>query len=168
MAFNQVSLFFYPPRWQPCLRVVTWETLSKRPPIYIEDSMPSSDQTSVPLAAKSVVNWLKRRGFVAAEWNMSETCFRLGQVSSCFGMEQELEVSFGEESEEVTSFYCRFTLTRDPPPKLAAWADFMSTMCQEFQLRLGDSRTVCEANDFIEAVKRNHNWQDWSHQLGWE
>jgi hypothetical protein len=84
VALNQVSLFFYPPRWR--------QQLTELPGTYGTDGKPArlaevvrDPETAGPIASfAAIVGWLEEQGFTPVEWE-NRRCFHKGQVRSMFG-----------------------------------------------------------------------------------
>jgi hypothetical protein len=157
MAVNQVSLSFYPPRWQPqCTRP------------HVVAAVRSEDSTGPVVNAAEVRAWLADRGFVPAGWGKGSV-LEYGPVRSIFGPEKEIEVTVGEDGGEVTDVYCRFTLPKGPPPRLGRWAEFAGARCARFGLRLEAGGVApCGEAEFRAAVRDNPNWQDFARHYSWD
>src|SRR5262249_25349821 len=114
MAFDQVSLFLYPPRWQrqsessPNMRYAfTGE------PVQVVSAVRVADTDSPPILLGDVRQWLISRGFEPVVDNPGHVIFATAPIPSALGQRPEIEISAATESGEVTSLYCRFLLTRD-------------------------------------------------------
>jgi hypothetical protein len=119
MAFDQVSLFLYPPRWQR--RSVSSSNMCYAftgEPVRIVSAVPvaNTDAPSVPLG--DVRRWLTCRGFEVDVDGPGEVIFAASAVTSALGQRPEIEISIEAKSEEVASLCCRFLLTRDTPRRL--------------------------------------------------
>jgi hypothetical protein len=168
MAVNQVSLFFYTPRWQQRLTEAPHGYTDEGKPVQLVDAVRIPLDEGPPVEFDSVRKWLVEQGFSVAGWGKGHI-FEQGQVRSIFGTEKEIEISVDEEAGEVTLIYCRFTLPKSTLPRLEEWTHFVTTMCTCFGLRLGtDDTRPCGAEEFQEAVRRHRNWQDFARAYGWD
>jgi hypothetical protein len=167
MAVNQVSLFFYPPRWQQQVTTSTRGRTAAVTPIWIARAARAANDGPAVTGA-DLKAWLTEQGFTSVEWGKGNV-FERGQVPSIFGPEKAIEVSVGEEAGEVTHLYCRFTLPRDMPPPLTEWSAFVVLLCRRFCLRLApDGVEPCSETEFLTAVRANRNWQEFAHSFGWD
>jgi hypothetical protein len=166
MAINQVSLFFYPPRWKQRLTpepgTMTWAGK----PVDIADAVPSGAEAP-PIAADAIRGWLLGQGFTVADWGDGWILQR-GRIQSMFGLEKEVQVILAEEGGELVEAYCRFTLPRRARPPLTEWSRFVSALCQGFQLRLANDDEVCGEAEFLSAVRDDRNYRDFADALGWD
>ncbi len=160
MAVNQVSLFFYPPRWKRYVE-------PKRSPAQdarVLSAAPSLEPDALPVEVHEVRAWLEKRGFAASE--LADT-FRHGTVESIFGLEKEIEVDIGDERGELAYLYLRFTLARSSPPPIREWADFVDELSRQFRLKLGNEPdATCDARRFIAAVRSHPNYELFSESWG--
>jgi hypothetical protein len=159
VAVNQVSLFLCPPRWR---------RLTRHPKAFIADAVPDPAANAPPLPPAVVKGWLAEHGFTPVEWGRGHI-FERGQLVSIFGPEKEIEVSVGDEAEEVTGLYCRFTLPRRSPPPLTEWAGFGAELCACFRLQLGSEGTAsCGEAEFLDALRSDRNYREFAASFGWE
>ncbi len=165
---NQVSLFFYPPRWRQRLTPDPTALNHEGKPVLVASSVPVDSAAGPPLPPEAVKAWLAGRGFTPVAWGRGQF-FERGRVRSIFGPEKEVEVSVGERAGEVTDLYGRFTLPRPAPPPLAEWALFAAELCNCFGLRLGGSGVApCDATEFLAAVRADRNYRHFATSFGWE
>lgn len=168
MAVNQVSLFFYPPRWQQLLRSDPTALTNEGKPLQIAHTVPVPNAIGLPVTKASMKKWLAEHGFTPVDWGEGLT-FQRGQVRSYFGLEKEVEVSLGDVTGEVAELYCRFTLQPRIPPALADWAELMAELCRHFDLRLGaDGKAPCSASEFVVAVEDHRFYREFAERFGWE
>jgi hypothetical protein len=167
MAFDQVSLFLYPPRWErqsvahPQMMHISGEPVS-----VVSDKRADSNGPIVQLADMS--RWFEAKGF---ERGWHESNYHSALVPTQFGPQAEIDVTAcaeGGEHEEVTSLYCRFRIIRDTPVRLERWEMFMLELCGTFGLRIGvaDGDFV-GAEEFLDVVKDTNTWQCFADQFGW-
>ena len=166
MAINQVSLFFYPPRWKQRLTPASGAMTPVGKPVRIADAVPSGADAP-PIPADELQAWLFGRGFTVADWGDGWILQR-GQIQSMFGPEKEIQVNVGEAGGELLELYCRFTLPRRRRPPLTEWSRFVTALCQRFQLRLPDGDGVCGEAEFLSAIRENQNYRDFADPLGWD
>ena len=167
MAANQVSLFFYPPRWEQRLTPHPRSLSDQGTPVQYVDAIRVDGAHKLLIVANDLRDWLIQHEFTAVDWGHG-SAFERGQVRSVFGIEKEIDISFSEEDGELTSVYCRFTLSRDTPTDLPKWAAFAVAMCQRFQLRLGAAGSMpCSEKEFLTAVRANRFWQGFASSCGW-
>src|SRR5262249_9670911 len=151
VAVNQVSLWFYAPRWLPRLTARRKASADEGEAVHIVDAVCIPAADAPPIQPAVVKGWLGERGFSPVEGGRG-SIFQCGQVWSIFGPEKEVEVSVGGEKDEVTEVYCRFTLPRRNPPPLGGWAEFAAALCGRFRLRLGaEGTTPCGEAEFLAA-----------------
>lgn len=167
MAVNQVSLFFYPPRWQQRRTPDPTALTDQGIPLQIVDAVPVTAADSPPVATAALKGWLAENGFAPADWGEGSILQR-GQVRSIFGWEKEVEVSAGDEAGEVTDLYVRFTLPRRDPPPLPEWASFAADLCRRFHLRLGaEGFAPCGEAEFLAAVRGDRFYREFAASFGW-
>lgn len=168
MAVNQVSLFFYPPRWQQRLTTEPTRLTGRGTPLQIADVVPSANADGPLVSAAAVKGWLVEQGFAPVEWDQAHTLQR-GQVRSSFGLEKEIEVCVGDAAGEVTDLYVRFTLPRRNAPPLTEWAGFAAELCRRFHLRLGaEGVAPCGEAEFSAAVRGDRFYRGFASSFGWE
>ncbi len=170
MAFDQVSLFLYPPRWQRrSISSANMRYAFTGEPVQIVSAVPaaSTDALSVPLG--DVRRWLTCRGFGVDVDGPGEVIFAAAAVPSALGQRPEIEISLEAKSDEVASLYCRFLLTGDTPLRLEWWEAFFLDLCGAFGLRIGlaDGELAGPAQ-FLTIVRRQDNWRYFADQFGWE
>lgn len=167
MAVNQVSFFFYPPRWQQRLIAHPTALTDQGTPVQIADAVPVADSDAPPVSVAALVAWLGEQGFAPADWGEGSILQR-GQVRSIFGPEKEVEVRVGREAGQVTGLYVRFTLPRRTPPPLLEWARFAVDLCSRFNLRLGaEGVAPCGQAEFLAAVRSHRFYQEFAASFGW-
>jgi hypothetical protein len=169
MAFDQVSLFLYPPRWErrsvADRRMTCYETGE---PVQIVSAVrvPAANGPAVRL--DDLVRWFGARGFETQAQGPESARFASPAVPSALGRRAEVEVTAAAEGGEVTSLYCRFLLTRDTPVRLERWEAFVQELGSTFGLRIGisDSEAV-RPEEFVRVVRRAGNWRYFAEQFGW-
>jgi hypothetical protein len=167
MGVNQVSLSFYPLRWQEQLAthpksVTDQGTLVQ---FAVAVRVEGADQPRVP--CNDFREWLTQEGFAAVDWGRGSVYYR-GEVCSTFGVEKEIDVGFSDEAGELTSVGCRFTLSREAPVALPSWIAFAAGMCQKFCLRLAMSgTTTCSEEELRVAIRRHRFWREFAKSFGW-
>jgi hypothetical protein len=167
VAVNQVSLFFYPPRWQQRLTHDPTALTDQGMPLQIADAVPVASADAAPVWATALKGWLADNGFTPVDWGQGSTLQR-GQVRSIFGLEKEVEVSVGDEGGEVTELYVRFTLPRRTPPPLPEWARFAAELCRRFHLQLGaEGVAPCGKAEFLAAVRGHRFYREFAASFGW-
>jgi hypothetical protein len=168
VAVNQVSLSFYPPRWQERLTPHPRSLNDEGAPVQIADDVPVGDAKQPPVSCSDFREWLTQQGFAAVDWGRGSVYYR-GEVRSVFGTEKEIDVGFADEAGEVTSVGCRFTLSRESPGSLPRWTAFAIAMCQKFGLRLSPNGvTPCGEGEFLAVVKAHRFWREFAKSFGWD
>jgi len=168
VAINQVSLSFYPPRWQERLTPHPRSLTDQGTPVQIAEAVPVEGVDGMPVSCDDFLEWLTQQGFTADDWGRGRVYYR-GQVRSTFGTEKEIDVCFSDEAGEVTGVDCRFTLSRESPVALSGWGAFATAMCQQFHLRLApDGKTPCNEQEFLAAVRQHRFWREFARSFGWE
>ena len=167
MAINQVSLFFYPPRWAQRLTPEAGCFTSAGQQVQVASAGPSGADDGPPIRAGDLKAWLVGHGFTEADWGSGWVLER-GRIESMFGPEKEIQVNISEDGGELTELYCRFTLPRRSRPPLSDWSSLVVPLCRCFQLRLAGDGSVCDEGGFVAAVRRDDNYRDFARGLGWE
>jgi len=168
VAVNQVSLFFYPPRWKQRLTPDARAMTDEGKTLQIADAVRVEGAEAWRVLGHEFRDWLTRKGFRAADWG-NGSVFERGEVRSIFGPEKEIEIDLGEDAGEIADVYCRFTLPSGPQPDLSTWAAFVGAMCQRFRLRLGaEGVEPCSASEFSVAVRGNRSWREFAASCGWD
>jgi hypothetical protein len=168
VAVNQVSLFFYPHRWQQRLTPHATALTDQDQHLQIADAVPVANVEGPAVSVTAVKAWLVENGFVPAEWGVS-CILQRGQVQSIFGREKEIEVCVADEAGEFTDLYIRFTLTRHTLPPLYEWAIFVVELCRRFHLRLGTEGVPrCSEAEFLSAVRADRFYREFAASYGWE
>ena len=166
MAINQVSLFFYAPRWQQRLTPTDGQTIAGEA-MALASAVPIEGADDPRLDPDAVRAWFAERGFAAVDWG-NGSVFQRGQVRSVFGSEQEIIVHVHDEAGEVAELYCRFTLARKSPPPLSEWAELVTALCWQFGFQLGaEGAAPCSEQEFLAAVFRNENYRRFAESFGW-
>jgi hypothetical protein len=167
VAVNQVSLFFYPPRWRQRLTAAPRAHTDQGAQVHIADAVHIAGADGPAVPAEELKAWLTERGFVATDRNGS--VFDRGLILSIFGHEKEMQVTIGEEACEITDVYCRFTLPRHMPTPLSKWTAFAVSLCRRFHLPLGPNGAVpCTEAEFLAAVRAHRNWREFAGAFGWK
>jgi hypothetical protein len=168
VAVNQVSLSFYPPRWQERLTPHPRSLTDQGTPVQIADAVPAEGVEQPRVSCDNFREWLSQQGFAAVDWGRGRVYYR-GEVRSVFGTEKEIDVCFSDEAGELTSVGCRFTLSRESPAALPSWAAFATAMCQEFGLRLApQGKTPCSEQEFVAAVRKHRFWREFARSFRWD
>jgi hypothetical protein len=167
VAWNQVSLSFYAPRWQqrltpdPTARTYTGE------PVQIADAVPVAGADALPVPADAVVVWLAELGFTPVEWGRGRV-FERGRVRAVGGPMPDIIAHVNGEAGDVSDLYCRFTLPGRTPPDLAGWAAFTAELCGRFGLRLPTGGLgPCGETEFMAAVRANCNFREFAASFRW-
>jgi hypothetical protein len=136
MAFDQVSLFLYPPRWER--RSVATSSMSYRgEPVRVVSAARVEDNDASEVLVEHLREWLTSRGFEVVVDTPEYVQLANASVPTAFGRQAEIEISAGIRCGEVTSLYCRFLLSRDAPIRLERWEVLFAELCGSFSLRIG-------------------------------
>lgn len=167
MAFDQVSLFLYPPRWRQRSQPTTSLHDSGRP-VRIVSAVRSASGEGRAISVGELSRWFALRGFQVVSVGPDGARFTGPAVRSALGRRAEVEVSAGAEDGEVNCLYCRFLLTRDAPLRLERWEALVQGMCGAFGLRFGvaDGETV-GPEEFLPILRRCDAWRLFAGQFGW-
>jgi hypothetical protein len=166
VAVNQVSLSFYPPRWQERLTPEPRSLTDLGTPVRIADAVPVEGAEEAAVSCDDFREWLRQQGFTAVDWGHGRVYYR-GQVRSVFGVEKEIDVCFSDEAGELACVGCRFTLSREAPVAVPRWSEFVVAMCKKFLLRIApDGTTPCREEEFLAAVKRHRFWREFAGLFG--
>lgn len=171
MAFDQVSLFLYPPRWQrrsACSPNMPRYAFTGEP-VQVVSSVPVADADAPPVPLHDVRRWLTSRGFGIVVDEPDYAISATAAVPSALGQRPEIEIRVGAESGEVASLYCRFRLTRDTPFRLERWESLCRDLCGAFGLRIGVADGEWAGpEEFLTIVRRMDNWRCFADHFGWE
>src|SRR6266850_2232556 len=102
VAVNQVSLAFYPPRWQQRLTPHPRSLTDQGTPLQIADAVPVEGADQPPISCDDFREWLTQHGFTAVDWGRGSVYHR-GRVRSVFGVEKEIDVAVSDEAGELAS-----------------------------------------------------------------
>jgi hypothetical protein len=91
MAINQVSLYFFPPRWQRRIIEEAVPLGGSTDSQELFEVARIGDSSDPPVQAADLKAWLLERGFAPAGWGAG-SIWEFGQVRSFFGQEKEIEV----------------------------------------------------------------------------
>lgn len=168
MAFDQVSLFLFPPRWMQ--HSVAHESLKhySGEPVRIVSAVRGEQCNARPVKFDELCRWFEAKQFEVVNRSIEHGYFCSAPIESGFGRRPEIVVSSGTVNGEVTSLYCRFQLNRESPFRLERWEAFMHDFCGEFNLRISVSDTESVGpGEFVSVVRRSDNWRCFADQLGW-
>lgn len=168
MAFDQVSLFLFPPRWQ---RHTVADTRMKHysgQPVWIVSAVRAEESRGPVARFDALCRWFEDRGFEVLNRSAVYAEFHSAAIESALGWRAEIDVSASMEGSEVTSLYCRFLLNRETPLRMVSWKAFIEELCSAFALRIGvsDEESV-GPEEFLTVVRRTDNWRYFADQLGW-
>ncbi len=168
MAFDQVSLFFYPPRWE---RYSVADARMKHysgEPVRIVSAIRAEDSNGPTVSLEDLCRWFEAKGFQVVTRSADYALFHSATVESTLGHRAEIDVSASAQDGEVTSLYCRFQLNRESPLRLERWEAFRQELCAVFSLRIGvsDSESV-GSEEFLTIVRQTDNWRYFAEQFGW-
>src|SRR5262249_54094977 len=168
MAFAQLSLFFYPPRWQ---RYSVADARMKHysgEPVRIVSAVRAEDSNERIVPLEDVCRWFEAKGFHVVTRSADYALFHSAAVESTFGPRAEIDVSASAQDGEVTSLHCRFQLNRETPFRLERWEAFIQELCAVFSLRISVSDTQSVGPDkFLTVVRQTDNWRYFRDQYGW-
>src|SRR5262249_16354549 len=132
MAFDQVSLFLYPPRWT---RHSVADTLMKHysgEPGRIVSAERGKGDEGPAGQFHDLCRWFEAKHFQVVNLSEKYAQFCSASIDSVLGRRAEIDVSASAVSGEVTCLYCRFLLNREAPLRLERWEAFMQELCGEF------------------------------------
>jgi hypothetical protein len=168
MAFDQVSLFLYPPRWNRCSVPDTQMKHYSGEPVRIVSAVRADHSAGPVLQFEDLCRWFEAKGFETVARSAHYAEFHSAAVESALGRRAEIDVSASAQGGEVTTLYCRFLLTRDTPHRLERWEAFAQELCRRFSLRISLSDTEAVGpEEFLAAVRRTDNWHFFADQFGW-
>jgi hypothetical protein len=167
MGWNQVSVFFYTPRWQQRLTSDPKALTYTGEPVQIASAVPVGGAAAPPVPVGAVVGSLAERGFTAVGWGEGRV-FERGRVRAFGGPMPDIIAHINGEADDVTDLYCRFTLPGRTSPDVAGWAGFVAELCGRFGLRLApDGVGPCGESEFVAAVRSDHNYRQRAASFGW-
>jgi hypothetical protein len=168
MAFDQVSLFLYPPRWQ---RHSAPDELLKDysgEPVRLVSAIPAEQSEGWPVQIGSLCRWFEAHSFGCVVCSAKYARFHSATIESALGCRPEIDASASAEEGEVTSLYCRFLLNRDAPLRLERWEAFIQELCAAFELRISVSDTESVGPEkFLSVVRGTAAWRFFAEQFGW-
>jgi hypothetical protein len=141
MGIEQVSLFFYTPRWVQKTTVDCNTRSADGNPLRIVEPERSEIHAGVPVLFETMKDWLESHGFKPANWG-DGTIFDYGKVHSLFGTQQEIRIHINAIDGEVAELCCRFSIPSPGKwsPPLQRWGDFFDAFVRRFPLRFGDEQ----------------------------
>jgi hypothetical protein len=169
MAFDQVSLFLYPPGWR---RHSVADTVMKHysgEPVRIVSAVRAEGSEGAVVRFDDLRRWLEVKGFETVNADPRHGYFCSDPVESALGRRAaEIVISTGTEADEVTSLYCRFQLNRDALLRAERWEAFMQELCEKFDLRIGVSDTESVGpEEFMAVLRRDESWCYFARHFGW-
>jgi hypothetical protein len=169
MAFDQVSLFLYPPRWT---RHSVPDTVMKHysgEPVRIVSAVPAEGSEGATVWFDDLRQWLEVKGFETVNADPRYGYFCSNPVESTLGHRApEIVISTGTEANEVTSLYCRFQLNRNAPLRAEQWEAFMQELCERFDLRISVSDIESVGpEEFMAVLRRDESWCYFARHFGW-
>jgi hypothetical protein len=168
MAFDQVSLFLYPPRWKRHSIADARMKHYSGELVRIVSAVRSEESKAPAVEFDGLCRWFEGKGFEVVNRSAVYAEFHSAAIESALGRRAEIDVSASAEGGEVTSLYCRFLLNREAPLHLERWEAFVQEMCGAFALRISVSDTESVGpEEFLSAVRRSDNWRCFADQFGW-
>lgn len=167
MAYDQVSLFLYPLRWEQRSEPTTALHYSGRP-VRIVSAVRAVSGEGRAIRVGEFSDWFGSHGFKIVAEGPDNARFASPAVPSALGRRAEIEVSAGAEAGEVNCLYCRFLLTRNTPLRLERWEALVRELCEAFGLRIGvaDGESV-DPEEFLTVLRSTDNWRCFAAQFGW-
>jgi hypothetical protein len=167
MAFDQVSLFLYPPGWEQQSEATTALHSSGRP-VRIVSAARSASGVGRPVRVAELSGWLVPRRFAVVAEGPTGARFASTARPSALGRRAEIELIAGAACREVNCLYCRFLLTRDAPLRLEWWEALVRGLCEAFGLRIvaADGGAVGH-DEFLAVLRRADNWRLFAGRFGW-
>lgn len=167
MAFDQVSLFLYPPRWERQSAPSRMMRYSGEP-VQIVSAARGASVCGPAVRFDHLCQWFRTKGFEVVVRSPDFGEFHSGVVESPHGRRAEIDVHTAVNDGEVTNLYCRFLLTRETPMRLERWEAFMQELCTAFPLRIAVSdNEYVGADGFLAVVRRGDNFRYFANQFGW-
>jgi hypothetical protein len=167
MAFDQISLFVYPARWER-RSVATSSMNYKGEPVRVVSAVRVEEADASAVPVEDLRQWLTSRGFEVVVDAPEYVQFDTAAVPSAFGPQAEIEIGAGVSGGEVVSLYCRFLLTRDAPLRLERWKALFEELCGEFRLRIGVADgELAGPEEFLTIVRGMDNWRYFADRFGW-
>ena len=168
MAFDQVSLFLYPPRWR---RHSVPDTRMKHysgKPVEVVSAIRADVSDGQVVQFDALCRWFEAKDFKIVVSSADHAIFHSATIDSALGPRPEIDVSFSAECGELTEVYCRFLLNHEAPLRLNRWVVFMQEMCPKFSLRISvsDAKSV-GPEEFLTIVQATDNWRSCADRFGW-
>jgi hypothetical protein len=165
MAFDQVSLFLFPPRWE---RRSVPKTVSSGQPVWFVSAVRVEESERPIVRFDDLCNWFEAKGFEVVARSVEYAQFSSAAIESALGRRAEIDVSASAEGGEVTCLYCRFLLTSETPNRLERWEAFIQELCGRFALRISVTDTESVGpEEFLAVIRRTNNWRLFADQFGW-
>jgi hypothetical protein len=167
MAFNQASLFLFPPRFTPVVRADESEMADGKPVKIVDSSI--ADPSAGKVLTAELRQWFMERGFHEEErYGAISKLWRTRQ-NTWIGTQGEIELSLPLEEEEITELYMRFLLTKQTPDWIPQWKKLVCELGHDFGFRLMDEEhRLLPCVDFLTVVTENWNFRTFAQQYGWE
>jgi hypothetical protein len=168
MAFDQVSLFLFPPRWQRHSVADARMKHYSGEPVRIVSSVRAAESKGPSVRFDDLCRWFEAKSCEVVARSVDYAQFCSAAIESALGRRAEIDVSASAEGGEVTRLYCRFLLTREAPLRLERWEAFIQELCATFALRISvsDAESV-GPEEFLTIVRRTDNWRCFADQFGW-
>jgi hypothetical protein len=169
VAFDQVSLFLYPPRWERHSVPDAYLKHYSGEPVRIVSDVRTQENCGPAVPFDALCAWFESKGFEIVVRSTDYAHFCSAPIDATFGRRAEIDASASAEGREVTSLYCRFQLNREGPLRLERWEAFLQELCGQFALRISvsDAESV-GPEQFLEVVRRTDNWRHFAEQFGWQ
>jgi hypothetical protein len=169
MAFDQVSLFLYPPRWRrQSIADTTMVHYYSGEPVHMVSAVRDGEFDGPVVHFDEVCRWFEAKHFEVVNRSVEFGHFCSAKIESALGLRPEITVSTSTVDLEVTELYCRFLLNRDAPFRLERWEAFIHELCREFKTRISISDTESVGPDeFVTVVRQTDQWRSFADQFGW-
>lgn len=168
MAFDQVSLFLFPPRWRQHSVPDARARHYSGEPVRIVSAIRAQESNGPAVPFDDLCRWFEAKGFEVVTQSANYAVFHSAAIESALGRRPEIDVCAAADGGEVTSVYCRFLLNCEAPLHLERWEAFIQDLNAAFALRISvsDMESV-GPEEFLSLVRRTDNWRCFSDQFGW-
>jgi hypothetical protein len=168
MAFDQVSLFLFPPRWRRHSVADSQMRQFSGQPVWIVSAVRAEESKGSAVGFDALCRWFEAKGFEVVARSEKYANFHSAAIESALGRRPEIDVSASAEGSEVTSLYCRFLLNREAPLHLERWEAFIQEVCAAFTMRIcvTDAKSM-GPEEFVSVIRQSDAWHCFAEQFGW-
>jgi len=159
MAWNRISVSFFPPRWQYQCTENGELTIGQRPNAELANC--AADYQRYSLSFTNVATWFLH----------NETIRLKNEVDWIHRFTHPLaDVMVSTVEDEVMSIIADFRLTIRSNEQVEKWVGFILSWPTEWKLRIIDGYTLAEypIDSILDRIILSENWKTFSTSRGWD